>query len=92
MNDLADWRRRIDKIDREIVRLLNRRAECVLQLAPLKKQAKIDVMDPGREAEVHANLRSANAGPLSGEALDRIFDCVMAAMREIQSRLTPARK
>ena len=84
MNDLADWRARIDEVDRDIVALLNRRAECVLRLAPLKKQAKIGVLDPSREREVHSNLRAANRGPLPPEAVDKIFDCIMAAMRELQ--------
>lgn len=89
MNDLSDWRRRIDALDQELVRLLNRRAECVLQLAPLKRQAKIDVLDPERERQVRNNLRTANAGPLPQRAIDEIYECVMAAMRELQQQETP---
>ena len=85
MKDLSDWRDEIDAIDREIVSLLNRRTRCVLALAPLKRENKIDVLDPDRERRVHANLRSANKGPLSPEAVDRVFEEIMAAMREIQS-------
>ena len=89
MNDLADWRSRIDAIDREIVGLLNRRAECVLQLAPLKQQAQIEVFDPERERQVHANLRSANGGPLPDESVALVFERIMAAMRELQSKPAP---
>jgi chorismate mutase/prephenate dehydratase len=85
MKDLSDWRDEIDAIDREIVSLLNRRTQCVLALAPLKRENKIDVLDPDRERRVHENLRSANEGPLSPEAVDRVFEEIMAAMREIQS-------
>lgn len=82
--ELADWRRQIDQIDRDLVALLNRRAECVQHLAPLKREADIDVFDPDRERRVHENLQTANHGPLPQESIARIFDCVMEAMRELQ--------
>jgi chorismate mutase len=84
VRDLNDWRREIDALDRELVELLNRRAKCVLELAPLKRESKINVLDPVREKAVHDNLRAANAGPLPQEAVSEIFDCVMKAMRDLQ--------
>ena len=87
MRDLNDWRRDIDALDRELVDLLNRRAKCVLQLAPLKRVNKINVLDPEREKAVHDNLRSANAGPLPQESVSEIFDCVMKAMRDLQKSI-----
>ena len=84
MRTLDEWRRDIDALDQEMVELLNRRARCVLQLAPLKRENNIDVLDPDREKVVHDNLRSANAGPLPNESLQEIFDAVMKAMRALQ--------
>ena len=90
MKDLADWRGQIDEIDQEIVRLLNRRARCVLELAPLKRMNNIEVLDPDREQEVHHNLSEANSGPLRQDAVDRIFDEIMAAMKELQRQTASA--
>ncbi len=87
MKDISDWRDEIDRIDREIVGLLNERARAVLQLAPLKQQANRAVHDPEREARVHNNLRNANAGPLPDESLDSVFETVMAEMRALQRDL-----
>ena len=84
MKDLSDWRNEIDELDRQIVALLNRRANCVLSLAPLKRRQRIQVLDPDRENEVLRKLRAANAGPLPDELVEEIFSAVMAAMREIQ--------
>lgn len=84
MRTLDDWRRDIDALDQEMVELLNRRARFVLQLAPLKRENNIDVLDPDREKAVHDNLRSANAGPLPNESVQEIFDAVMKAMRALQ--------
>ena len=90
MKDLSDWRSEIDRLDREIVALLNRRAQCVLRLAPLKRQANKDVLDPAREAQVLRNLRGANAGPLSHDAVARVFESVMAEMRRLQKNTVAA--
>jgi len=64
MKDLSEWRHEIDELDRQIVALLNQRAECVLNLAPLKRRRHIDILDRGREEEVLRKLRAANSGPL----------------------------
>jgi chorismate mutase/prephenate dehydratase len=84
MKDLSDWRNEIDELDRQIVALLNQRAECVLNLAPLKRRRQIDILDRSREDAVMRNLREAYGGPLPFEAVEAIFRAVMAAMRELQ--------
>jgi len=84
MKDLSEWRHEIDELDRQIVALLNQRAECVLNLAPLKRRRQIDILDRGREEEGLRKLRAANSGPLPTEAVEAIFRAVMAAMRELQ--------
>ena len=84
MKDLSAWRGEIDKLDREVVVLLNRRAQCVLALAPMKRQQGRAVFDPTREQSVLSNILASNAGPLADEALQRIFKAVIAEMREMQ--------
>ena len=84
MKDLSEWRNEIDELDRQIVALLNQRAECVLNLAPLKRKRQIEVLDPDRENEVMRKLKEANGGPLPQELVENIFRAVMAAMRDIQ--------
>ncbi len=86
MKDLSDWRNEINDLDREIVAILNRRAACVLELAPLKRQQGIPVFEPDRERRVHDNIEAANEGPLSTESLTRIYEAVMREMRELQNQ------
>ena len=82
--DLTEWRRRIDQLDARILELLNERARDVLQLAPLKRQNAIPVHAPEREEQVVTSLRSQNDGPLSDEAIGRIFETIMKEMRAVQ--------
>lgn len=84
--ELAEWRSKIDEVDREIVALLNRRAGYVEKLAPLKRQIGMAVQDTTREDEVRANLQAANEGPLSDQAVTAVYEAVMAAMRDLQRR------
>ena len=82
--DVSGWRRRINKVDRQILDLLNERVRCVLRLAPLKRRNNIPVHEPRREEEVLSKLREQNEGPLSDEALGHIFEAVMKEMRAVQ--------
>lgn len=84
MKALSDWRDEIDRLDRELVALLNRRAESVLGLAPLKRRRGMPVHEPGREQRVVDNIVSSNRGPLSDEALERIYQAVIEEMRAVQ--------
>lgn len=84
MKKLSDWRDEIDRLDREAVKLLNLRAECVLNLAPLKRQEGRPVHEPTREQSVLGNILASNVGPLTNGALERIFEAVIREMREMQ--------
>jgi chorismate mutase len=82
--DLSDWRARIDGLDLKILALLNERAEYVLQLAPLKRQKEMPIEEPQREAAIRANLSRHNQGPLSDDAVCRIFEAIIGVMKAVQ--------
>ena len=84
--DVSYWRARIDTIDRRLLELLNERVECVLRLSPLKRQAGLPVFSPKREQAVIEKLKKLNKGQLSDEAVERIFELIMAEMRALQER------
>lgn len=84
MKSLSELRDEIDGLDREAVRLLNRRAERVLALAPLKRQQGRPVHEPKREQRVLGNILASNVGPLKNDSLERIFEAVIKEMRELQ--------
>ena len=83
--DLADWRERINQVDRRILALLNERVAYVLNLAPLKRREGIPIHEPGRERQVLETLKTENQGPLSDDAVCRIFEAVMSEMRAVQT-------
>ena len=70
---IKEMRWRIDELDRELVKLLNRRAELVKEIGAAKKAAGIKVSDNPREQDVYRNIQSHNTGPLPEPALRSIY-------------------
>ena len=83
-HDIDDLRQRIDWIDEQLVRLLNARAECALQLGHLKKERGMDIYQPTREQEVLGNVQRLNTGPLDDGAIRRLFERVIDEARRLE--------
>ncbi len=82
--NLEQLRKKIDRLDREILDLLNRRAEVALGIRRLKQENLVDVYDPVREEEIEKKLRELNNGPLSDESLLSIYREIISACRALQ--------
>ena len=82
--DIADWRRRIDELDRQLVRLLSERAQAAVEIGRLKRDTNLPVYEPDRERIVFENVARLNPGPLPERDLVRIFERIMDVMRNIQ--------
>jgi len=82
--DIADWRRKIDEIDRKLVALLSERAQAAHEIGKLKRDLSMPIYEPDRERLVFENARTANKGPLPDRDLQRIYERIMDVMRHIQ--------
>ena len=89
MDDIEKWRKKIDEIDLELVKLLNQRSECAIEIGKLKHKLKIEIYDPRREEDVIGNVRKEANGPLTKEAVKRLFERIIDESRraERQSRV-----
>jgi chorismate mutase len=83
--DIEHWRREIDDIDIELLRLLNMRARLALKVGALKQAANIPFCDPDRERSVLQRLQEMNAGPLDERAVDKVFRRIIRESRRVQS-------
>jgi chorismate mutase len=82
--DIADWRRKIDELDRQLVELVSQRAHAAHEIGKLKKPAGMPIYEPDRERMVFENVRKMNRGPLQDRDLLRIYERIMDVMRQIQ--------
>jgi chorismate mutase len=84
---IEELRKRIDAIDEQLVRLLNDRVACAVAVGRLKHEAGLPIYQPEREAVVFNKVResaAALAGPLSSEAVVRIFERVIDEARRAE--------
>jgi chorismate mutase len=77
-------RRRIDAIDEQIVRLLNERSACALEIGAIKRARGLPVYQPAREQEVLAHVRAANGGPLDAAAITRLYERIIDEARRLE--------
>ncbi|MFN7922727.1 MAG: chorismate mutase [Bryobacteraceae bacterium] len=89
---LSECRRQIDTVDRRIVELLNERARIVENVGDIKQRAKLRIYEPKREDLVYGNVFSSNGGPLTNDALRRIYERLIDEMRTLQRERMAAAK
>ncbi len=82
---LLALRDRIDAVDRELLALLNRRAQLALDVGEIKKHEGSPVFRPEREAQVIDGLKTVNPGPLKSDSVAPIWREIMSACRSLES-------
>ncbi|WP_435626394.1 prephenate dehydratase [Candidatus Ferrigenium straubiae] len=85
---LKQLREQIDRLDDEMLTLVNRRATLAQQIGHLKENGV--VLRPEREAQILQRLQGSNQGPLSNAAVAQLFTEVMSQCRALEAPLTVA--
>ncbi len=91
-NEIEKWRRKIDKIDIKIVRLLNRRARYADEIGKLKQELNLPIYSPEREKQVIENVTKHNFGPLSDMAIKRLYERIIDESRRLERESAEQRK
>ncbi len=81
---LERLRSEIDRLDVQIVDLLNERARIVLDVREVKRQGHVPLFDPKREEEIFRRLAEHNAGPLYDDAFREIYDVILHWMKTLE--------
>ena len=84
---IEELRNRIDVIDDQLVRLLNVRVACAVEVGRLKHEAGLPIYQPERETQVLAKVKHSAtelSGPLAAEAVVRIFERIIDEARRAE--------
>lgn len=84
---LLPHRKAIDKIDDQLLALLNQRATHCLAIGKLKHQQDptlSNIQDHKREADIFKRLTDQNPGPLSNNQIKALFELIIAQNRELE--------
>ncbi|MHB8301549.1 MAG: chorismate mutase [Acidobacteriaceae bacterium] len=82
--DIAEWRKKIDGLDRQIVTLISERARAAQAIGRLKRATDLPVYEPNRENVIFENVRKNNPGPLPDIELTHIYERIIDVMRALQ--------
>jgi 3-deoxy-7-phosphoheptulonate synthase/chorismate mutase len=78
-NELQELRGQIDKINLQILDLLNQRARLASDIGKVQQQMGTRFYDPEREAQMLNRLQQANKGPFSNATISALFKEIFRA-------------
>ncbi|RLB64748.1 MAG: chorismate mutase [Deltaproteobacteria bacterium] len=81
---IDDYRKEINRLDSELLRVFNERAALALKIGEIKKEHGITVYDPEREKRIFETMSKANPGPLENDAIVRLFERVIDESRRLE--------
>lgn len=84
---LSIQRTKIDAIDRELVRLLEERMNVVAEVAQIKREHQLPILDEAREARVIERVTSYLADDAYNEIVAELYRHIMRLSREYQHNL-----
>jgi len=85
---IDDYRQEINRLDRELLRIFNERAQLALHIGEIKKELGLPVYDPEREKRIFEAMTAANPGPLESDAIIRLFERVIDESRRLERSRT----
>jgi len=91
-DEIEKWRKKIDKVDVKIVRLLNRRARYADEIGKIKQKLNLPIYSPERENQVIENVIKHNFGPLSDMAIKRLYERIIDESRRLERESAERRK
>ena len=87
---LDNSRRKIDRIDKKIVDILNERAKESLKIRRIKKRLKKGIFTPRREKDVYKKVLKRSKGPLSPGSIKAIYREIMSGSLALDKPLNVA--
>jgi 3-deoxy-7-phosphoheptulonate synthase/chorismate mutase len=84
--DMEGLRTQLDQINRQLLALLNRRAEVVQQVRRIKEKQALDLFIPGREKEMLDLMVAQNRGPFPDDTIRHLFSEIFQASLELMTR------
>ncbi len=87
---IPEHRKAIDKLDAQIIRLLNERTRHVLAIGEIKRRAGEEIYAPHRERAVLRRIARLNQGPITNEGLQAIYREIMSSALSLEKTLTIA--
>jgi chorismate mutase / prephenate dehydratase len=83
--ELRPSRERIDAIDRQIIQLLNERAQVVHEVGVIKQRFRAPASAPSREKQVLERVRAQARAPLTPAAVEAVYKVILEQMTAMEA-------
>ncbi len=83
-NRLQEIRQEIDDVDKELLRILNKRASLSLEVGHIKAHSTETILKPQRELQLLDSLEANNVGPLPNSHIRSIWREILSSSRALQ--------
>lgn len=87
---ISSLRGKIDRIDQQLIQLMNERASHALEIGKIKDHSGVAAYAPAREDDVLRRVLDMNAGPLPARSVRAIFRELISGSRSLEKRLRVA--
>ncbi|MEM8953116.1 MAG: prephenate dehydratase [Verrucomicrobiota bacterium] len=84
---LEDLREKIDRVDDQLIALLNERADLVHEVGEIKKEGGLEIYAPEREEKLLKSLVGKSEGRLPEKAIRAIYREIMSASLDLERGL-----
>ena len=88
--NIPEHRKAIDRLDAQIVRVLNERTRHVLAIGDIKLKAGEEIYAPHRERAVLQRLCHLNRGPMTSDQLRAVYREIMSSALALEKSMTIA--
>jgi chorismate mutase/prephenate dehydratase len=88
--DISELRAQIDSIDKQLVEMINERAQCAAEIGNLKNKGAKSIFAPEREVQVLNGVLRNNKGPLADKTMSAIFREIISACRALEKPIAVA--
>jgi chorismate mutase / prephenate dehydratase len=85
--NLPDHRKSIDRLDAQLVKLLNERTKHVLAIGEIKRKGGEEIYAPHRERAVLNRIARLNEGPITNESLQAIYREIMSSALSLEKSM-----
>ena len=82
--EIDGLRKRIDVIDEQLLRLVNSRSACAVEIGKVKRALGLPVYSPEREAWILERVTRENPGPLDAGGVKRVFERIIDESRRLE--------
>ena len=75
-NILGNLRKKVNRIDRRLMKYLTRRFDIVQMIGEIKGQSGIPIVDKEREGQIVKKIKNLNTDVTTKSAIIKIYECI----------------